>query len=48
VDCYRAFLERAGELGFTDVVAPCPRAEGVFAGREDVLEDVAAEVLVHL
>lgn len=38
-------LGRAGELGFTDVVAPWPRAEGYFTGQESVLESVAAEVL---
>jgi alkanesulfonate monooxygenase SsuD/methylene tetrahydromethanopterin reductase-like flavin-dependent oxidoreductase (luciferase family) len=48
IECYRDFLARAEELGFTDVVAPWPRADGVFAGREDVLEDVAAQVLVNL
>jgi alkanesulfonate monooxygenase SsuD/methylene tetrahydromethanopterin reductase-like flavin-dependent oxidoreductase (luciferase family) len=48
VECYREFLGRAEELGFTDVVAPWPRAEGVFAGSESVLEEVAAEVLPAL
>ncbi|WP_020666839.1 LLM class flavin-dependent oxidoreductase [Amycolatopsis nigrescens] len=48
VECYRDFLGRAGELGFTDVVAPWPRSEGVFAGSESVLEQVAAEVLPSL
>jgi len=33
---------RAAELGFTDVVAHWPRREGVYAGREAVLDDVAA------
>ncbi|WP_018333935.1 LLM class flavin-dependent oxidoreductase [Actinomycetospora chiangmaiensis] len=32
---------RAGELGFTDVVAAWPRREGVFAGDEDVLTRVS-------
>ncbi|WP_301128915.1 LLM class flavin-dependent oxidoreductase [Streptomyces cacaoi] len=45
---YAEFLGRAGELGFTDVVAPWPRAEGVFAGSEDVLDTVAADVLPGL
>jgi len=48
VECYRDFLGRAGELGFTDMVAPWPRKEGVFAGTETVLEEVAAEVLPTL
>ncbi|MCO6009778.1 LLM class flavin-dependent oxidoreductase [Actinoallomurus purpureus] len=48
VETYRDFLGRAGELGFTDVVAPWPRREGVFAGSEQVLEAVAAEVLPGL
>ncbi|MDS1270736.1 LLM class flavin-dependent oxidoreductase [Lipingzhangella sp. LS1_29] len=45
---YREFLDRAAELGFTDVVAPWPRAEGVYAGSEAVLEQVATEVLPGL
>ncbi|HKN97944.1 MAG TPA: LLM class flavin-dependent oxidoreductase [Pseudonocardiaceae bacterium] len=39
---------RAAELGFTDVVAHWPRADGVFAGRESVVEEVAADVLPTL
>ncbi|RZS45146.1 luciferase-like monooxygenase [Herbihabitans rhizosphaerae] len=41
-------LGRAAELGFTDVVAPWPRAEGIFAGDESVLERVASDVLPTL
>jgi alkanesulfonate monooxygenase SsuD/methylene tetrahydromethanopterin reductase-like flavin-dependent oxidoreductase (luciferase family) len=48
VECYRDFLGRAGELGFTDVVAPWPRHQGVFAGSEAVLDTVAADVLPAL
>ncbi|MBM7809253.1 LLM class flavin-dependent oxidoreductase [Saccharothrix algeriensis] len=48
VECYRDFLGRAGEAGFTDVAAPWPRESGVFAGDERVLEAVAAEVLPGL
>lgn len=48
VECYRDFLGRAGELGFTDVVAPWPRESGVFAGDERILDTVAAEVLPDL
>jgi alkanesulfonate monooxygenase SsuD/methylene tetrahydromethanopterin reductase-like flavin-dependent oxidoreductase (luciferase family) len=35
---------RAGALGFTDVVTHWPRADGVYAGRESVLEDVAGRL----
>jgi alkanesulfonate monooxygenase SsuD/methylene tetrahydromethanopterin reductase-like flavin-dependent oxidoreductase (luciferase family) len=45
---FEEMVGRAGELGFTDVVAPWPRREGVFAGSEEVLETVAAEVLPGL
>ncbi|MFC0546521.1 LLM class flavin-dependent oxidoreductase [Kutzneria chonburiensis] len=45
---YEDTLGRAAELGFTDVVAPWPRHDGVYAGAEAVLEDVAAEVLPKL
>ncbi|MGW4110444.1 LLM class flavin-dependent oxidoreductase [Actinosynnema sp. NPDC004786] len=48
VECYRDFLGRADELGFTDVLAPWPRAEGPFAGDEAVLDTVAADVLPTL
>lgn len=48
VECYRDFLGRAGELGFTDVVAPWPRHDGVFAGDEAVLDTVATDVLPTL
>lgn len=47
-ECYRDFLGRAGDLGFTDVTVPWPRKEGIFAGDETVLETVAAEVLPTL
>ena len=33
---------RAAELGFTDVIAHWPRRDGLYAGSEDVLADVAA------
>jgi alkanesulfonate monooxygenase SsuD/methylene tetrahydromethanopterin reductase-like flavin-dependent oxidoreductase (luciferase family) len=35
---------RAGELGFTDVVTHWPRPEGPYAGKESVLEAVAARL----
>ncbi|KQX67032.1 LLM class flavin-dependent oxidoreductase [Angustibacter sp. Root456] len=38
-------LGRAEELGFTDVVTHWPRAEGVYAGDEAVLEQVAGQLL---
>ncbi|MEU5690952.1 LLM class flavin-dependent oxidoreductase [Actinosynnema sp. NPDC020468] len=41
-------LGRARDLGFTDAVTHWPRADGVYAGRETVLEQVAAEVLPTL
>ena len=34
-------VERAAALGFTDVVLHWPRAEGVYAGRLEVLEEIA-------
>jgi alkanesulfonate monooxygenase SsuD/methylene tetrahydromethanopterin reductase-like flavin-dependent oxidoreductase (luciferase family) len=34
-------VERAVALGFTDVVVHWPRAEGIYAGREATLEEVA-------
>lgn len=48
LECYRDFLGRAGELGFTDVTTPWPRRDGIFAGTETILEAVAAEVLPTL
>lgn len=48
VECYRDFLGRADELGFTDVLAPWPRAEGPFAGDEAILDTVAADVLPRI
>lgn len=48
VECYRDFLGRAEELGFTDLAAPWPRESGVFAGDEGLLETIAAEVLPSL
>lgn len=41
-------VSRAAELGFTDVITHWPRPEGVYAGSEDVLEQVAAEVIPRL
>ena len=38
---YEDAVGRAASLGFTDVVAHWPRAEGIYAGQESVLEEVA-------
>jgi alkanesulfonate monooxygenase SsuD/methylene tetrahydromethanopterin reductase-like flavin-dependent oxidoreductase (luciferase family) len=35
---------RAAALGFTDVIAHWPRADGVYAGSEDVLREVASRL----
>ena len=40
-DLFVELVGRAGELGFTDVVTHWPRPEGVYAGTEAVLEQVA-------
>lgn len=37
-------IARAAELGFTDVISHWPRAEGIYAGSEDVLLGVAARL----
>jgi alkanesulfonate monooxygenase SsuD/methylene tetrahydromethanopterin reductase-like flavin-dependent oxidoreductase (luciferase family) len=39
---------RAADLGFTDVVAHWPRTDGPYAGRESVVEEIAADVLPTL
>ena len=36
---------RAADLGFTDVITHWPRAEGVYGGTVEVLEEVAASVI---
>jgi alkanesulfonate monooxygenase SsuD/methylene tetrahydromethanopterin reductase-like flavin-dependent oxidoreductase (luciferase family) len=38
---YEDAARRAATLGFTDVVAHWPRAEGIYAGNESVLDEVA-------
>jgi alkanesulfonate monooxygenase SsuD/methylene tetrahydromethanopterin reductase-like flavin-dependent oxidoreductase (luciferase family) len=48
VEYFRDVLGRAGELGFTDVTVPWPRHDGVYAGSEQLVEDIAAEVLPAL
>ncbi|HEX2134100.1 MAG TPA: LLM class flavin-dependent oxidoreductase [Actinophytocola sp.] len=47
VDYFRDAMGRAGELGFTDIVCHWPRPDGVYAGRLNVLERVAAEILPY-
>ncbi|MFF1819247.1 LLM class flavin-dependent oxidoreductase [Kribbella sp. NPDC058245] len=45
VAAFEDLAGRAAALGFTDVITHWPRAEGVYAGSADVLEQVAAEVI---
>lgn len=42
VDAWEDAVGRATELGFTDVVTHWPRPDGVYAGSEDVLIEVAS------
>ena len=42
VDSWEDAAGRAAELGFTDVVSHWPKREGVYAGREEVLLEVAS------
>ena len=44
IEHFRDCAGRAGELGFTDVVVAWPRPEGPFAGDEQILEDIAADL----
>jgi alkanesulfonate monooxygenase SsuD/methylene tetrahydromethanopterin reductase-like flavin-dependent oxidoreductase (luciferase family) len=48
VEQLRDVLGRAEQLGFSEIVVHWPRREGVYAGDENVLERVAAEVLPTL
>ncbi|MCC8247452.1 LLM class flavin-dependent oxidoreductase [Saccharothrix luteola] len=48
VERFREVAGRARGLGFTDLVVHWPRADGVYAGSEAVLERVAADVLPEL
>jgi hypothetical protein len=41
-------LGKAARLGFTDVLAHWPRPEGVYAGHESVVEEIAADILPTL
>jgi alkanesulfonate monooxygenase SsuD/methylene tetrahydromethanopterin reductase-like flavin-dependent oxidoreductase (luciferase family) len=42
VDAWEDAVGRAAALGFTDVVGHWPRQQGVYAGREDILIEVAS------
>lgn len=42
VDAFEDAVGRAHELGFTDVVAHWPRRDGIYAGDEAVLQEVAS------
>jgi alkanesulfonate monooxygenase SsuD/methylene tetrahydromethanopterin reductase-like flavin-dependent oxidoreductase (luciferase family) len=44
VDLFEDMVGRAAELGFTDVVTHWPRREGVYAGSEAVLDEVASRL----
>jgi alkanesulfonate monooxygenase SsuD/methylene tetrahydromethanopterin reductase-like flavin-dependent oxidoreductase (luciferase family) len=48
VECFTDAVGRAASLGFTDVVSHWPRHDGVYAGSENVVEQVAADVLPAL
>jgi alkanesulfonate monooxygenase SsuD/methylene tetrahydromethanopterin reductase-like flavin-dependent oxidoreductase (luciferase family) len=48
VAAFEDVVGRAAELGFTDVITHWPRANGVYGGSEDVLEQVALEVIPRL
>jgi alkanesulfonate monooxygenase SsuD/methylene tetrahydromethanopterin reductase-like flavin-dependent oxidoreductase (luciferase family) len=41
VGAFDDFAGRADELGFTDVISHWPRAEGIYAGSEEVLVEIA-------
>jgi alkanesulfonate monooxygenase SsuD/methylene tetrahydromethanopterin reductase-like flavin-dependent oxidoreductase (luciferase family) len=42
VDAFEEMSGRAGELGFTDVISHWPRRDGIYAGSENVLIEVAS------
>jgi alkanesulfonate monooxygenase SsuD/methylene tetrahydromethanopterin reductase-like flavin-dependent oxidoreductase (luciferase family) len=48
VAAFEDVVGRAAELGFTDVITHWPRADGVYGGSEDVMEQVALEVIPRL
>ncbi|MFC6160386.1 LLM class flavin-dependent oxidoreductase [Kribbella jiaozuonensis] len=45
---FEEIATRAAALGFTDLITHWPRAEGVYEGSEDVLEQIATEVIPRL
>ncbi|RNE62469.1 LLM class flavin-dependent oxidoreductase [Cryobacterium tepidiphilum] len=47
VGAFEDAVGRAEQLGFTDVISHWPRSEGVYAGREAVLDEVAARFLAR-
>lgn len=47
-DAFEDAVTRAAKLGFTDVITHWPRPEGIYAGTESVLEQVATEVMPRL
>ncbi|HEX7738987.1 MAG TPA: LLM class flavin-dependent oxidoreductase [Marmoricola sp.] len=47
-DFFAEMTGRLAELGFTDTIVAWPRAEGVYAGSEAVLEQVAADLIPTL
>ncbi|WP_291052238.1 LLM class flavin-dependent oxidoreductase [Herbiconiux sp.] len=44
VGAFQELSGRAGELGFTDVIAHWPRHDGIYAGSEDVLREAASRL----
>lgn len=48
VEYFREVVGRAERLGFTDITVPWPRHDGVFMGSEQMVENIAAEVLPAL
>ncbi|QWT22768.1 LLM class flavin-dependent oxidoreductase [Subtercola sp. PAMC28395] len=45
VAVFEDLVGRASDLGFTDVISHWPRADGIYAGREDVLIEVASRLV---
>ncbi len=48
VEAFRDHVGRAQALGFTDLITHWPRTDGIYAGRETTLEEIAADVLPGL
>lgn len=44
IDSFDEAVGRAAALGFTDVITHWPRADGIYAGSEDILAEVAARL----